>query len=921
MATNGRAFSTAVQLWMGILVLMISLVNASVIHSLQSHMKIPQWTTPCEFILSRSESAYMYTPTEWITPFAETARGRLGAAFAETLVQQIFGIAAKFCARPSAPPGFPTTGNGLWYTTPATNWATQYLPVGNGYLGATTPGGSALEVTPLNIDALWSGGPFEDPNYNGGNKQPYEQAAMAAALEQIRHTIFTSDTGTIDNIEVLSTDAGAYGSNVVAATLVNEVNVTGPISDYYRWLDMDIGVHRTLWTQGGATYRRDLFCSHPVKACVQHLGSTSTLPNITYTFVGYLSLPPITSNCYNNNTLQVQGSAGSPGMIWEILATVQASGKGASVSCTALNSTTSVITVGGAEEAWITWVGGTDYDMNAGDAAHQFSFRGPDPHDTLTSLIQSSSNKAYLNLFKEHVQDYSSIMSSFSLDLGQKANLDASTDSIVHAYRRDIGDSYLEWILFNYGRYLLTASSRGTLPANLQGGWVIDSSAWSADYHANINVQMNYWFAELTNMDVTQPLWDYMEKTWAPRGHYTAQVLYNTSRGWVTHNEMNIFGHTGMKLNGNSAIYADYPAANAWMAFHIWDHFDYTNDVDWWKRQGYPLLKGIALFHLDNLRPDLRSNDTELTIVPCNSPEQPQITYSCAHFQQAIWQVFNSIEKGFEAAGDTDTMFLEDVIIKRQLMDKGVRTGWWGELMEWKAGLDSSTDTHRHLSHLVGLYPGYAVLSYDPSLQPVHVNGSLVNYTRDDVLKAAEVSLIHRGDGLGYDGDTGWGKVWRAACWASLRQPARFYDELSFAVFENFAENLFSVFYSNPIFQIDANFGYSAALLNGLIQVPDTPTLSSPLTVTLLPALPADKWPNGNIRGARIRSGLLIDFWWNRGVLSDVYIRKASSDASWASLAGGQGNGRQVVLVNGQTGKTISSFWSNKVRGQMTFRT
>jgi alpha-L-fucosidase 2 len=273
---------------------------------------------------------------------------------------------------------------------------------------------------------------------------------------------------------------------------------------------------------------RDLFCSHPVRACVQHLGSTSTMPAITYTFVGYPSLPLVTSTCYDNNTLQVQGSAGTPGMIWEILATVQATGNGADVSCSAINSTTSVITVGGAKGAWITWVGDTNYDMNAGNAANQFSFRGPDPHDTLTSLIQSSSNKDYLDLFNEHVQDYSSIMSSFSLDLGQQANLDASTDNIVRAYRRDVGDPYLEWILFNYGRYLLTGSSRGTLPANLQGRWVVDNSPWSADYReipffslfvvrvltftdANINVQMNYWFAELTNMNVTQPLWDYME--------------------------------------------------------------------------------------------------------------------------------------------------------------------------------------------------------------------------------------------------------------------------------------------------------------------------------------------------------------------------------------------------------------------------
>ncbi|KAJ8453411.1 hypothetical protein ONZ51_g13610 [Trametes cubensis] len=204
------------------------------------------------------------------------------------------------------------------------------------------------------------------------------------------------------------------------------------------------------------------------------------------------------------------------------------------------------------------------------------------------------------------------------------------------------------------------------LPANLQGKWAKDASnPWSADYHSNINIQMNYWFAETTGLDVATPLFDYIEKTWAPRGAQTAQYLYNIDQGWVTHNEMNIFGHTGMKGGGNTAQWADYPESNAWMMIHVWDHYDFTQDVEWFKAQGYPLLKSAAQFHLQKLIPDERFNDSTLVVNPCNSPEQVPITMGCAHAQQLIWQLFNAIEKGFDAAGDTDTDFLNGACLSR----------------------------------------------------------------------------------------------------------------------------------------------------------------------------------------------------------------------------------------------------------------
>ncbi|KAL1738132.1 Six-hairpin glycosidase-like protein, partial [Schizophyllum fasciatum] len=299
-----------------------------------------------------------------------------------------------------------------------------------------------------------------------------------------------------------------------------------------------------------------------------------------------------------------------------------------------------------------------------------------------------------------------------------------------------------------------------------------------------------------------------------------------------------IFGHTGMKLGDPQ--WADYPEANAWMMLHVWDHYDYTNDVGWWKSQGYPLLKGAAQFHLAKLVVDAHFNDSSLVVAPCNSPEQKPVTFGCAHAQQLIWQLFNAVEKGFEASGDEDDGFLESIRAAREKMDNGIHVGSWGQLQEWKVDMDDPADTHRHLSHLIGLYPGYALTSYNESAQGgMSADGTRLR--REQVLNATAISLAHRGNGTGPDGDAGWEKMWRAAAWAQLGDAEQFYHELTYAIATNFAENLFSVYNpgeADPIFQIDANLGHPAAVLNALVQAPDTAASADPLVVALLPALP-----------------------------------------------------------------------------------
>ncbi|KZV74228.1 glycoside hydrolase family 95 protein [Peniophora sp. CONT] len=812
----------------------------------------------------------------------------------------------------AAPPDFPKSGNGMWYTAPGIAWETSWLPIGNGYLAAMLPGGTVQETTQLNIESLWAGGPFQQTGYDGQSKPVKDREELAEFVQASRQAVFAKYDS------VMGSDFTYYGSYTGAGYLLSTLNSSSKVENYVRWLDLDNAITRTQWDdeKSNSSFIRTSFCSNPLRACVEHTNATDELPGLTYAFSPYVEdgLPVPDVSCLNNSTLQLRGTAGDPGMLYEFIG--RASTLGGNISCAVApgtnGSANATLRVTGASEAWFTWVGDTEYDMDAGDAAHGFSFKGDDPHDALVTLLEAatSANLTYEVILQQHISDYTGVITKFSLDLGQTPDFDTPTDELYNAYKLNTGNPYIEWLLFNFGRYLLVSSSRGVLPANLQGKWAqYISNAWSADYHANINTQMNYWAAELTNLpEVTHPLWDYMEKTWVPRGKETALALYNSTVGWVTHDEMNIFGSTGMKLSAQGDQWANYPESNAWLAaIHVFDHFDYTHDVAWWQTQGWPLLKGVAQFHLTKLIPDQHFNDSTLVVAPCNSPEQSPITFGCAHGQQLIWQLLNAADKGYEASGDEDTAFINEVRTKRDAMDRGIHVGSWGQLQEWKFDMDKQNDTHRHLSHLIGLYPGYALASYNASLQPSYLpSGALAKYSRDDVLAAINTSLTHRGNGTGLDADSGWEKVWRAACWAQLSSPEKFYFELSYAIERNYAGNFFSQYSpGNPPFQIDANLGYPAALLNALIQAPDTADFDQPLLLTILPALPTTKWPSGSISGARVRGGMTLEFSWKNGVPQTGQISvDGSSTLSRAVQV--VHNGRLAASFRTDTAATIS---------------
>ncbi|KAE9968464.1 hypothetical protein EG328_007543 [Venturia inaequalis] len=441
------------------------------------------------------------------------------------------------------------------------------------------------------------------------------------------------------------------------------------------------------------------------------------------------------------------------------------------------------------------------------------------------------------------------------------------------------GGSYVESLLFDYARHLFISSSRETsLPPNLQGVWADGTStSWSGDYHTNINVQMNHWFVNQVGLGNLQTaLWRFIKDTWVPRGSETAKLLYNAA-GWVIHDEINIFGHTGMKQDAQTS---NYPVAPAWIMQHVYDHYDYTRDLPFLQQTGYNLMRDVTTFWMSQLQQDRYSKDNTLVATPCNSPVTGPTTFGCAHFQQLIFQLFETTLSAAWAVNDIDTTFTNSVDVYMSALDKGLHLGSWGQIKEWKIpdskGFDKKDDTHRHLSHLVGWFPGYSVSAFQ--------NG----YQNKTIQKAVETSLKSRGIGKGADGNAGWEKIWRSACWARLNNTAQADFELRLAIASNFANNGLSQYSGvNGPFQIDANFGIAGAMLAMLVvDLPVAYRDEGKRSVVLGPAIPK-RWGPGSVAGLRIRGGTVLTMAWDgNGNILNVTVTKKGEGCKFFSRKG-----------------------------------
>lgn len=776
----------------------------------------------------------------------------------------------------------PADAKSIWSTKPATDndvIRTAY-PLGNGRLGALVHGSALAEVLSLNVDSLWSGGPFEVSNYTGGNPS----APVAGSLEGIRDWIFENGTG---NVTQLLGDGSYYGSYRVlgnlTVTLPSLASSNTSVTGYKRSLDLVNGVHTTKFSADGQDFETSAFCSFPDQVCVYAIQSSKGLPTLEVRLdneqvePGLQNVTCVDGVGVGNNTAHVRlrgvTQLGPPeGMQYDAIARV-VSGSSVETTCTDGTGKLSVAPANGTTSVAIVVGAGTNYDQKKGTAEFEYSFKGKDPGPSVEATTRAAAAKALEKLQESHIEDFTSLTGRFSLSLPDPLNsVDTQTSEIIGRYTASnaAGDPFLENLLFDYANYLFISASRpGSLPPNLQGRWSENlNAAWSADYHPNINLQMNHWTADQTGLtDLQSPLWDFMADTWIPRGQETARLLYGAA-GWVLHNEINIFGHTGMK---NGPSWANYAATAAWMMQHVFDHWEYSQDTEWLRAQGYPMLKGVAEFWVSQLQVDDYSKDGTLVVTPCNSPEHGPTTFGCAHFQQLVHQVFDTVLSVSSTGGETSEAFITNVTSSLARLDKGFHIGAWGQIKEWKLpdsfGYDFINDTHRHLSELVGWHPGYSLSSY------------MGGYSNATIQEAIVQKLYSRGEGNAADANAGWAKVWRSACWARLNNTERAHFELRYAIDENFVDNGFSMYSGlRTPFQIDANYGFGGAVLSMLaVDLPNAFGDDSTRTVILGPAIPA-AWAGGKVQGLALRGGGSVNFEWDdQGIVTNAEVKNRST--------------------------------------------
>jgi alpha-L-fucosidase 2 len=502
---------------------------------------------------------------------------------------------------------------------------------------------------------------------------------------------------------------------------------------------------------------------------------------------------------------------------------------------------------------------GTDY------RAHPPDYRGPDPQAATNQRIERASAQPWASLKQRHVDDYRALFDRVAFDLDSTTTA-LPTDRLLAQYGSGDAnaDRQLEKLYFQFGRYLLIASSRpGSLPANLQGVWNQSTTPpWNADYHVNINLQMNYWPADVTHLaETTEPLFDFIDSLIIP-GQRSAQQIVG-ARGWTLFLNTNIWGFTGV-IDWPTAFWQ--PEAGAWLAQHYYDHYRFTRDERFLRQRAWPVMKGAAQFWLDALHVDPR--DGSLVVSPSYSPEQGPFTAGAAMSQQIVADLFSNVVEVAPRVGDA--AFGRQVSEALHKLDKGVRIGSWGQLQEWKTDLDERNNEHRHASHLFALHPGRQI-----SIE-----------STPELAQAARVSLNARGDG-----GTGWSKAWKINFWARLRDGDRAHKLLGEQLRGSTLPNLFD---THPPFQIDGNFGATAGVAEMLLQ-------SQQGEIHLLPALPS-VWRNGAVRGLRARGDVTVDLQWRDGVLIEAMLQANQSGPLVLRVAGID----RYTLSNGASQKVVS---------------
>ncbi|MCC5928649.1 MAG: glycoside hydrolase family 95 protein [Cyclobacteriaceae bacterium] len=728
----------------------------------------------------------------------------------------------------------------LWYDKPASEW-TETLPLGNGRIGAMVYGGTENETIQFNEETLWTGQPHD-----------YANEGAHHYLEALRRLLWDgkqAEAHELGNKHFMSQPFGQLSYQPFGNILLN-FSGHGDVNAYQRQLDLEKAITTVNYEANGIQFKREIFASEPGQALLIRLESSS---KGSINFTAGLNSPhssyevsvignQIILKGKANNYHEALGRDGKPypdsKITFEARLKVEIHG-GEMVQ--AGNS----IEVTNANHATLFLVAATSFvDFNDISA---------DPAQRCNQYLENLEGKTWKALKEEHIADYQNLFNRVAIDLGSNEISKRTTKQRLITFYED-EDPSLVSLLFQYGRYLLISSSRpGTQPANLQGIWNdrLDPP-WDSKYTININTEMNYWLAEMTNLsECAEPLYSMVEDL-AITGQKVAKEHYNL-QGWVTHHNTDLWRGAAPINHANHGI---WPTGGAWLSQHLWWHYQYTGDQEFLKKRAWPVLKEAARFFSGYLIQHPNNTDW-LVSGPSNSPELGGLVMGPTMDHQIIRDLFKNTIEAAETLGEEDDLTIG---LKEKLNKIAPnQIGKHGQLQEWLADVDDPNEKHRHVSHLWGLHPGNEI---HPRITP-------------ELAQACKVTLSHRGDG-----GTGWARAWKINFWARLLDGDHAFLLLKNLMVPSKSEEVnyqdkgglyYNLFDAHPPFQIDGNFGVTSGIAEMILQS-HLRDENGDFYQDILPALPS-KLAEGKIQGLKSRGGFEFDITWKNGKLTSLKVK------------------------------------------------